>query len=119
MANIKFSYATIDHNPNMDDSSMDHWRCRLRNDGKSMTVYFSKGSGHNGAAPTLDEVLETLASDSAGVDNARDFEDWCSEYGYDTDSRKAERTYKAIEKQAIALRNLLGDDYDSIVYPSA
>ena len=95
MSDIKFSYTYSGHNPNMNDASMDHWRCRLRNDGKSMTVYFSKGSGHNGAAPTLEEVLETLASDASGVDNARDFEDWCSEYGYDTDSRTAERTYNA------------------------
>ncbi len=113
MANLTFSYTDSDHNPNMDDASMDHYKCTLRNDGRSMTVYFSKGSGHNGAPPTLDEVLECLASDCA---NLGSFEDWCSEFGYDTDSRKAERTYHAIVKQEIALRRLLGANFDSIVY---
>lgn len=28
-----------------------------------------------------------------------DFENFCSEYGYDTDSRKAKKTYKAVDKE--------------------
>jgi hypothetical protein len=75
-----------------------------------MTVYFSKGIGHHGAEPTTEEVLSCLADDAAGVENSPSFEDWCSEYGYDTDSRKAEKIFKACEHQATRLKNFLGDD---------
>jgi hypothetical protein len=40
-----------------------------------------------------------------------------TELGYDSDSRKAEKTYKACEKIAKDLRRLLGDDFD--VFASA
>jgi hypothetical protein len=82
-----------------------------------MTVYFSKGTGHHGAEPTVEEVLDCLSSDAAGIENASNFEDWCSEYGYDTDSRSAEKTFKACEHSAKRLRNFLGDDlYDQLLW---
>jgi hypothetical protein len=100
-----------DSNPSMDDNlrQMDHWKVTLKFSRRRMTVPFSMGSGHNGAAPELASVLDCLASDSAGYVNARSFEDWCSEYGYDTDSRKAERTFNACKRQAERLREFLGD----------
>ena len=107
-----------DSNPNMLDSeNMDHWKCVLRHGNRSMTVYFSQGYGHNGKAPKTASVLDCLASDAAGVDNARDFADWCSEYGYDTDSRKAEKIFKTCEHQAKRLRSFLGgDEYKRLLY---
>ena len=59
--------------------------------------------------PTIADLLDCLASDASGYDNARAFDDWCSEYGYDTDSRTAVRVYNAIAEQAHQLRLLLGD----------
>jgi hypothetical protein len=107
-----------DHNPNMDGSDrMDHWKCRLHCQSRVMSVVFSKGSGHHGAEPTSDELLDCLASDAASVDNARSFEDWAGDFGYDTDSRKALRTYKTCEKQAAKLKALLGDEaYEQLLY---
>jgi hypothetical protein len=102
-----------ERNPHMEDSDrMDNWRVRLRsrNTGRTMRLYYSKGVGHNGAKPETDEVLDCLAMDASGIDNARGFEDWCSEYGYDTDSRSAEKTYKVCIRQAERLRGFLGDD---------
>jgi hypothetical protein len=113
-ARITMTADRADDNPHMQDShEMDHWRCILRANGdqrRRLTVPFSMGRGHNGAAPELADVLDCLASDSAGLENARDFEDWCGEYGYDTDSRKAERTYRTVQRQAKKLRAFLGDD---------
>jgi len=108
-------------NPNMDDSgNMDHWKCLLRVVRKSepnnqpfarqMTVYFSQGYGHNGKAPEVGSVLDCLSSDASSIENARGFEDWASDFGYDADSRKAEKTYRACEHQAKRLRSFLGDD---------
>lgn len=105
----------VDSNPNMPDPhDMTHWRCTLRYRGRRMTLVFSMGSGHNGREPEVREVLSCMFLDSSGVATARDFEDWCSEYGYDPDIRGAERVYRGCVRQATALRRLLGDDYDAV-----
>src|SRR5574341_809736 len=91
-----------------------HWRCTLHagelgvNYG-SMRVYFSKGEGHKGEPPTVAEVLSCLADDAASVESAGGkFEEWASELGYSSDSREAERIFRACERQRDALRRLLG-----------
>ena len=40
-------------------------------------------------------ILSCVVDDGWGYVNARSFEEWASEYGYDDDSRKVERIYKA------------------------
>lgn len=103
----------VDSNPNMSESeNMDNWRCVLHYEGRRMIIYYSKGVGHNGAEPTVYEVLSCLASDASAC--GMSFEEFCSECGYDSDSRKAERTYKACQRQGAALRRLLGANYDAV-----
>lgn len=96
-------------NPAMDETQPDdrHWAVTLSRPGAKMVVPFTQGSAHT-EPPTADDVLDCLASDASGYDNARDFEDWASEYGYETDSRRAERTYRAIGEHAGQLRAFLG-----------
>ena len=107
-----------DSNPNMaDDQNMDHWKVVLRRPGRQLTTYFSMGYGHNGNEPKAADVIDCLASDAAGFENARSFEDWAGDYGYDTDSRKAEKIYKVIERQAAQLKRFLGDElYETILW---
>ena len=109
-------------NPFMNDSKfpMDHYRVCLqtRTAGrpKSYTTYFSKGMGHNGAEPTTEEVLDCLASDSAGIDNEGSFENWAGGYGYEQD-QKARRIYQACCRVSERLKRLLGQDrYDTLLY---
>src|ERR1051325_1746512 len=113
---IAMTSERVDRNPNMSsDSYMDHWKVTLRHNGHTMTTYFSMGYGHNGKAPQAEDVLDCLASDSAGIDN--DFEDWCREYGYDSDSRAAERIYNTCTRQSAKLRKFLGEDpYQQLLY---
>ena len=73
------------------------------------------GSGHNGEPPEAEDVLNCLVSDAQGLENARTFEEWCSEYGYDPDSRTAERIYKAVEKQVPDLKAFLGSDFQTVL----
>lgn len=96
----------------------DAYRVRLIGPGgKMMTLRYRKGLGHAGSPPQLDEVLDAIAADSASVENADGFADWANEFGYDTDSRKAEATYKACVKQAKDARALLGDaNYDLLLW---
>lgn len=129
--NHHISAASCEHiakNPLMegDDWSRtaDHWKLIMMTlpkgaSGKrrTMTTYFSKGSGHHGKEPTITEVLSAMSLDSSGYENARSFEDWAGDYGYDTDSRKAHRIYAAVGKQAKALKKFLGEAaYQELLY---
>jgi hypothetical protein len=118
---ITMTCRRVDRNPNMDGSDrMDNWRCRLRGGREMatrMSVYFSMGYGHNGAEPKPADVLGCLASDASTIGNASDFESWCSELGYDPDSRKAEKTYRVTLAQSAKLEAFLGSDlYETLVW---
>ena len=115
---VRLTSTWVDRNPHMDDSrDMDHWRCTLSAEGRRMVVYYSKGFGHNGEEPTVAELLDCLASDAAGVENATGLVDWCAEYGYDANSRSAERTYRTIQRQSDRLRFVLGEErYEALLW---
>lgn len=116
---LRMTHEYAAENPHMEDrgASADNYKCVIRAGKHQMTVYFSKGTGHNGAAPTLEEVLDCLAMDAAGYENAGSFEEWAAGYWYDTDSRKAEKSYNVIGKQADALKGLLGEaNYKTLLY---
>lgn len=58
--------------------------------------------------PDAIDVLASLAMDSDVLD-AGGFEDWAGDFGYDTDSRKAEAIYRVCLEIALKLRAALGD----------
>ena len=108
---VTMTVSQIDKNPNMTDM-MDgarHYRCVLRYHGRMLTVLFSQGPAIR-HSPEVAGVLDCLASDASGVDATTSFEQWAEDMGYDTDIRKAERTWRAVEKQTAGLRRLLGSD---------
>jgi hypothetical protein len=114
---IRMTAERTDSNPNMEsEQPMNHWRVTFRMGRKRMTTYFSMGLGREGREPRADEVLDSLASDAAGVQNAADFTDWCAEYGFDTDSRKAETVFKACCAGARRLRAFIGEDYEKLLF---
>ncbi len=62
----------------------------------------------------VDDLLYSLFRDSYAVNLT--FEDWCSELGYDTDSRKALEMYLACQKEAGQLKQVmhtLNIDFDA------
>lgn len=107
-----------DSNPNMEDSNnMDNWKCILKSGKKQFTIFFSMGYGHHGKQPEIEDVLDCLASDASGFVNAESFEYWCDEYGYNSDSRKAEKIYKTIGSQAKKLEKFLGEtEYNRLLW---
>ena len=52
----------------------------------------------------LDDILCCLVNDAQA--STMSFDQWCSEFGYDNDSRKAFATYEACQKNGDKLRNL-------------
>lgn len=57
--------------------------------------------------PELRDVLYSLVSDSDVLESSG-FEDWASNLGYDTDSRKAEAIYNSCIEIALKLKALIG-----------
>jgi hypothetical protein len=58
-----------------------------------------------GEAPTLYDVLACLQKYDVGT-----FDDFCHEFGYDTDSRKAKKTYKAVLKEYNAMCKIFNSE---------
>lgn len=81
-------------------------RLPIRDKAPLETAYYT-GTGHRAkpakrmswdntprsVAPTAGSVLYSLLLDASSADE--NFHDWCANYGYDTDSRKALATYEA------------------------
>ena len=70
------------------------FKCRLTRAGKSYTFTFGQSLADGSKEPTLYDILACLTKY-----DPESFENFCSEYGYDSDSRTAERTYKAVCKE--------------------
>jgi hypothetical protein len=88
-----------------------HYMVTLSRPGhKMLTTEYHMGSALT-HRPKASEVLWSLVQDAEGYHNARDFEDWAGEYGYDSDSRTAERTYRQVEKLTNKLHDFLGELY--------
>ena len=57
-------------------------------------------------APTLPDVLFSLLSDGSAFFDGVGFEEWCSEYGYNEDSRTAERIFNECEQTGESLSRI-------------
>lgn len=120
---VAMDVAWADTNPNMDDDAewmaqASHYLCTFSVKGQdgTLAVPFSMGPAHT-SEPSMDDVLDAIASDASGYENASGFEDWASEYGYDTDSRKAERTYRAVRSQSERFMRFVGKSaYDELLW---
>ena len=54
----------------------------------------SENDAYSKKEPSMYDVLACITKYEPGT-----FEDFCYDYGYDTDSRKAEKTYNAVCKE--------------------
>lgn len=91
-----------------------HYRVRIRKGKKSFQTYYSTGSGWT-KDPELSDVLDSLGSDCSSVE-FENFQGFCKEFGYDTDSLRALRTYKACERVSKRLKDMLGDAVQTLMY---
>lgn len=93
---IKFSGKYIDHAKHFEDDKdyRDIWLLTLRRNGKQVSFRFGQSINNTGEMPTSYDLLACLTKC-----DPESFEWFCSNYGYDTDSRKAKRTYKEVMKE--------------------
>jgi len=89
-----------------DKESRNIYRFTIKRGGKSYTARFGQSiaSTEKDEAPRNYDILACLTKYDPGT-----FEQFCSEFGYETDSRKAEKTYKAVVKEWVGVERVFGD----------
>lgn len=106
-----------------DEDGWEHyaWIVILKRGSETLHSDYRTGIGHstrkwNGwsdwivtpTPPKIEDVLDSLTTDASCYEEALNFEDFASNLGYDTDSRKAERIYHLCGDMAKRLRFFLG-----------
>lgn len=105
--NTEFSVSYKAHDFYFDDDkdTRDIYYITLKNDRHRYRFTFGQSIANTGTAPTPYDVLSVLTKYDVGT-----FENFCSDFGYDTDSRKAEKLYKAVLKEWDNVRKLFTDE---------
>lgn len=91
-----------------DKENRDIYKVKIKRGRRSFTVEFGQSlnnSMKNRVRPTYYDILACLQKYDIGS-----FDDFCSNFGYDTDSRRAERTYKAVCKEYNNMARLFNDE---------
>lgn len=80
------------------------FNCTLSRNGKKYTFNFGQSIAAGNVEPTMYDILTCLTKY-----NPETFEDFCSEYGYNTDSINAQKTYKAVKREFNGVNRLFSD----------
>lgn len=109
-ASARFTHSVRKGDPEFDGWEFDAWKVTMRLSGKTMSVAYKRGTGHAGHAPKLEDVLYSLANDANELcaPTPPTFEEWADAIGYDSDSRKAEKIYRACKRQCARLSEFFG-----------
>lgn len=88
-----------------DSTERDIYKITLTSKGRTYKFNFGQSLIKSGSKPrvkpTAYDVLCCLTKYDPGT-----FEDFCNEFGYNTDSRKAEKTYKAVQDEYLNVSRL-------------
>lgn len=109
----------VNYGVKTDYDKLDEWQKKahpytvtLKYDRKQMTIPFFMGPALS-HEPTDKDVLPCLISDYSVLGES--FEDFCGNFGYDEDSRKAEKVYNQCLRNGKKLERLFGSDLDKII----
>lgn len=103
---IKLEVLDRDYKKHFSDDKECRWvfELRLTRKRKQYTFEFGQSIAAGDNEPTIYDVLTCLTQSDPYT-----FEDFCGNYGYDTDSRKAEKIYHAVVKEWKSVERLFGD----------
>ena len=112
--NVKLAILDISYGRYFDTDKEERYifKCRLSRNRKSYTFTFGQSIYNGSKEPTMYDILSCFQKYDCGS-----FQNFCDEFGFDTDSRKAERLYKAVSKEYKAVVRLFGDSgecYDEL-----
>lgn len=85
------------------------FKCKLSRNSKSYTFEFGQSIANGNNDPTMYDILTCLTKSDPET-----FENFCAEFGYDINSRKDIKTYKAVCKEFAAVERLFGDIMDEL-----
>lgn len=85
------------------------FKCKLTRNRKSYTFFFGQSIANGSTPPTMYDILACMTKSDPGT-----LEEFCDEFGYDTDSRKAERVYRMCCHEWDAMQRLFGDVMDQL-----
>ena len=112
--NFRATLASTQTCPPWDDDKHVHgykYRITISRKGESGRLAFdfwnSFSDSQNGKDPTAYDALSCIRSDAY---TPEDFSEFCSEYGYDEDSRKAHKIFKLADKFGRRIRAFFSDE---------
>lgn len=104
--NVKMKINSVNYCKHFSDDKEERYVfiITLSRNGKKYTFNFGQSIAAGSKEPTMYDILTCLEKYES-----IDFEDFCSNYGYDSDSIKALKTYKAVDREYKAVVRLFGD----------
>ncbi len=99
--NGKFRYR-VDFKRTNSSETDPRWEAMIFQNGNNAQRHFRM------SAPDVDDVLDCLIQDGSVLFQQMTFEDFCMDYGYESDSRKAYKIYKKCLEIGHGLNKLLG-----------
>ena len=111
--NVKLTILDSEFRPYWHDDKQSRWvfKCRISRNRKSYTFTFGQSLLAGNRNPTMYEVLAVFVKSDCGLET---FEDFCSCFGYNVDSRAIEQMYKNCCKEYKAMERLFGDIMDEL-----
>lgn len=97
---VKFNFGTCGLLTTDEDSMARAWQRNPHasfKDKQLQAEVAAKLARQQNVSPNLADVLHSLLLDGEAFFNGETFEEWASNFGYDTDSRKAEEIFKACD----------------------
>lgn len=85
------------------------FKCELSRNSKSYNFEFGQSIANGSNEPTMYDILSCLTKY-----DPEPFDDFCTEFGYDINSRDSRKTYKAVYKEYEAVERLFGDIMDEL-----
>lgn len=80
------------------------FNCTLRHNGKQFTFNYGQSIQAGGQEPTMYDILTCMQKYEVGT-----FDDFCGNYGYDNDSIKAHKVYKAVAREYKNMLRVFGE----------